>query len=225
MINFVKNGKKIKNYKKCIFLSLFLALIIISVSYLYILNFNTQATQTTQATQVIEEIDEFVGFQVLLPKEDQFKYKGVQLLKYKQKNESFTVSVQGDNLEEINNYNKSFFKDFKISEVNKKNTNYHVKTEGKIPCKVINKAVNMELECCTKDEESFFLENDLLLNEIDLLEYVEKENIREVSVIGEFGNLLFFLQEFSMGQSYADVEFLLESTDKNLYILTFIAYL
>ncbi len=211
MINFIdkKTGKKNKSY--FVILVSLVALIVILTS------------QTNNLNTEKEEVEENKGFQVFLPIDRQFKNKNVQIIEYKQNNDFLIVSLLGKDLDEIKNFNDFFLKGLKISEVVKKDNNlYWAKAEGKVSPFIV-------LENKTRDKEGlrenmgedFFFQDGTLVQGIDLISYIRKEERKEVSLRGEIDNLIKCFQEYSKNESYENLEFILEIIDKELYLLTF----
>lgn len=216
MINFIDKKRSKELNRKYIYMILIVFTLVVISSGVHCYKLKTSKELINLEK---ENIEDEITFQIFNPKKETFKEIETQIFEYKQKNDFLTISVQGRNLEDINNFNKNYFKELKITKVEKKkDNNYSALAEGKVFSEVSGKDRVVLRRSFEKD---LFLENDFILKGIDLLKYDNKEDRTEFSLQGEIENLLMYFEEYSREKRYENLEYIIKRADKDLYILTF----
>ena len=149
MINFIDKKKSKRKIAYCF------PLVMLAVLLMFLI------PQVKNLSTEKEEIEENTGYQVNLPIENQFKNEKVKIIEYKQNNDILTVSLLGEDLEEMKNYNNDILQGLRISEVNKRDNNYYqVKSEGKIPSlKIREENTSAKKDYSGNMREDFFLQS------------------------------------------------------------------
>lgn len=221
MINFIEKKEK----KKYLYIILLVVGATLLLSGSYFLKSRRIESPIILEHEEIDEIEENNGFKIILPSREIYKEKNIKVLEYRQKDNYLTILLQGEDLEDIRSFNQVFFKDLKISEIEKKEA-YQVKNEGFIKELPPLAKDNQDLNHLKEDyEESFFLKSDFSMMELDLLRYEKKDNRLEISLQGNIEKLLTCFRDFPKGKKYENLDFTIEDKDKNLYLLTFKASL